>query len=103
MAPDQKECPVDTSCNTLNYYAESTTLQLTDSVFYIYFIHVPGTHVLQQSWFMENVNNLTFTGTVPSSERDEDVVVVCTYSDIDLGIVAWDGKKITLKNLEIFI
>ena len=83
VAPTLAECGVNTPCNTLNYYANSTALYLTDSAFYF----MPGTHLLQQSWTINKASNLTLI-PLPSSAPGE-VLVNCS------GI---SGRGITVTN-----
>ena len=98
VAPNVTDCHDNTPCNTLSHYASSTSLQLTDSVFYF----MPGTHRLQQTWTMENASNLTLTGPSPDSKADQEAVVQCTLSNADSGIQVSNGSSIAVKNLEIF-
>ena len=65
VAPNVTDCSVNTSCNTLDYYANSAALQLTDSVFYF----MPGVHFLQQAWVIERASNLTLTGALLSPNK----------------------------------
>ena len=58
VAPNGTDCPANVPCNTLDYYANFTAIQMTDSVLYF----MPGTHLLQQIWVLENANYLTLTG-----------------------------------------
>ena len=52
------DCPANVPCNTLDYYANSTAIQMTNSVLYF----MPWTHLLQQIWVIENANYLTLRG-----------------------------------------
>ena len=94
VAPNVTDCPTNAPCNTLSYYAKSSTLELTNSVLYF----MPGTHRLQQIWVIENASNLTLTGPSPDSDLDQDAVVECTTSNRDSGIVVTESSHRLLKS-----
>ena len=62
---------IDASCNTLDHYANSTHLRITDSVFYF----MPGRHILHRTWKIIKASNITLTSQLPGSELSGDVVV----------------------------
>ena len=99
VAPTVADCPVNVSCNTLNYYANSTTLQLTDSAFYF----TPGTHLLQQIWIIENASHLTLDQLfLPITELEEQKVVYIDCGGISgRGIRVRNGRNVIVKNLQI--
>ena len=97
VAPNVTDCHDNTPCNTLSHYASSTSLQLTDSVFYF----MPGTHRLQQTWTIENASNLTLTGPSPDSKPDLEAFVECTVFNADPAIQMNNGSSIIVKNLFI--
>ena len=76
VAPNVTDYSVNASCNTINYYANSAALPLTNSVFYF----MPGIHLLEQTWVMENVSNLTLTRALPKSEPNGEVIIDCRDS-----------------------
>ena len=100
VAPTVADCPVNVSCNTLNHYADSTTrLQLTDSVFYF----MPGTHVLQQVWVIENASHLTLDGFfVPSATVQEEKKAVIDCEGLPgRTIQVRHSRNVLVKNLQI--
>ena len=87
-------CRLNTPCHTLSYYANSTALQLTDSVFYF----MPGTHLLQETWTISNPRNLTLSGPWPSKGE---AVIQCANLETERGIQVTNGTNIVLLHLKI--
>ena len=95
VTPSVTDCTVNASHNTLNYYANSTTLQLTDSVFYF----IPGICLLHQTWVISNANNLTVTTLNYQQKRV--VIAKCTRNSTDQGIRVINSKGVSLRSMEI--
>ena len=95
VATSAGNCSINATCNTLNYYAKSAALKLTDSVFYF----MPGRHFLQQVWVIESASNLTLTSALPISERNE-VVIYCSGIS-GLGVRVITSHDVRMKNIEI--
>ena len=95
VAPDVADCGAHEPCNTLNYYANSTGLRLTDSVFYF----MPGTHPLRQSWVISNASNLSLI-PAPYSAMGEQVVVNCSGIS-GRGITVTNSREIVLRAMQI--
>ena len=92
VAPNLADCPVNVSCSTLNQYANSTTLHLTDSAFHF----MPGTHLLQQIWIVGNASHLTLGGSfAPMMEQEGQKVI------IDCGGIP--GRGIRVENVETYL
>ena len=86
------------SYNTLSYLANSTALQLNDSVFYF----MPGTHLLQQVWSINNARNLTLSGLqLPTTAPEDEVIVDCMQSSNHSGISVTETQNVTVKNMQI--
>ena len=58
VAPNMKDCPSDTLCETVSYYAREYPNELANVVFWF----LPGTHNLSRDWKMDNSRNVTFLG-----------------------------------------
>ena len=101
VASDVSDCRHDdahASCNTLDYYSNSTTLRVNDSLFYF----MPGKHLLRREWKITRANNLTLTSQFPGAESSEsDVVVECANFRVPAGIYIIRGQYITVENFAV--
>ena len=97
---DCRRVEANASCNTLDHYANSTTLRISDSVFYF----MPGKHLLCNTWRIANARNITLTSQFPGSESSRSVVVECTDSNCKPSKTAlsfYSSHSIQLSNLTI--
>ena len=83
------------SCNTLDHYARSNTLRVSDSVL----CFMPGKHFLRHTWQITGASNLTLTGQFPRSESSESDVVIECAGNMYHAILVSEGQNITVKNL----
>ena len=67
VAPTLEDCPNDTQCEALSYYAEKYTNKLSNVVFWF----LPGTHNLSQTWQIKNSRNVTLLGGIDLTSSDK--------------------------------
>ena len=58
VAPTLEDCPNDTHCQTLSYYATVYTSELSNVAFWF----LPGTHNLSGIWKINNSRNISLLG-----------------------------------------
>ena len=66
VAPTLEDCPNDTYCETLSYYAKEYTNELSNVVFWF----LPGTHNLSLEWKMNNSRNISYLGRTDLTNTD---------------------------------
>ena len=100
VAPTLRDCPNDTRCETLSYYAGKYTNKLSNVVFWF----LPGMHNLSQTWEMKNSRNVVLLGgnnMTNSGKSSGGTSKILCQKGLSYGIYVSKSNVIVVENITI--